>query len=278
MSTNGAIRQTASFVTAPYGARLRIVSEPADGQARGAVLLAPAFAEEMNKCRRMAARMTRLLASQGWYVVQPDLRGCGDSAGEFRDAHWDDWIADLQSELADLPCRAPVWLWCIRAGALLVEPLVSTRPDLNLLLWQPTLAGAQHLQQFLRVHAAGRIVGSASDEPPPLSRLRRGETIELGGYELGPGVAGGLERSRFALPEGFSGRIVWIDVQPEATGEVGPAIAGALAALRERRISVEHGVVAGPPFWQTVEIEECDALLRESLDRVTAPQHAHLPQ
>ena len=265
MNANGAIRQTASFAPAPYGPRFRLVSGPAHGEARGAVLLAPPFAEELNKCRRMTARMARLLAAQGWQVVQPDLRGCGDSAGEFRDADWVDWIADLQAELAALPGHLPVWLWCIRAGALLAGPLAEARPDLNLLLWQPALSGAQHLQQFLRLHAGGRIVGAAAEGPSPLSRLRAGESVELGGYELGAALALGMERATFALPRAFRGRIAWFDVQAHATAAAGPATQAALEALRARALSVDHAVVAGAPFWQTVEIEECEALLQVSL-------------
>lgn len=274
MNANGAIRQTASFAPAPYGPRLRLVAEPAQGEVRGAVLLAPPFAEEMNKCRRMAARMARLLAAQGWQVVRPDLRGCGDSAGEFRDADWADWIADLQAELAALPAGLPVWLWCIRAGALLAEPLAEARPDLNLLLWQPVLNGAQHLQQFLRLHAGGRIVGAAAEGPSPLGRLRAGECVELGGYELGPALARGMERATLALPASFRGRIAWFDVQADATASPGPATQKVLESLRARALSVDHAVVAGPPFWQTVEIEECEALLQVSLAGLGTAQPA----
>ena len=41
-----------------------------------------AWAEEMNKARRMAALQARLLAENGYAVLQIDLHGCGDSSGD----------------------------------------------------------------------------------------------------------------------------------------------------------------------------------------------------
>jgi len=270
MSRRGAIRQSASFVPAPYGSRFRLVSEPVTGPVRGVLLVAAAFAEEMNKCRRMVSRMAQLLAEEGWRVVQPDLQGCGDSAGDFRDATWDAWVADLEAELAEIPDSAEAWLWCIRCGALFAEPLTSTRPDLNLLLWQPVLAGASHLQQFLRLHAGARIVGATGSTPSPLSLLRAGQKVEVGGYELSPALASGMERARFALPDQYRGRIAWFDVQASLEAATGAVPAGVLAALRARQtLSVEHAVLQGPQFWQTTEIEECEELLQSSRDAVS---------
>ena len=63
------------------------------------VLVVPPFAEELNKCRRMLALTTRQLSMQGCDVLWPDLYGTGDSAGEFGDAVWADWVADLGASL-----------------------------------------------------------------------------------------------------------------------------------------------------------------------------------
>jgi exosortase A-associated hydrolase 2 len=269
MSRRSAIRQSASFVPAPYGARFRLVSEPATGPVRGVLLAAPAFAEEMNKCRRMASRMAQMLAETGWRVVQPDLKGCGDSACEFREATWAAWVADLAAELAELPTDVETWLWCVRGGALFAETLTSARPDLNLLLWQPVHTGSSHLQQFLRLHAGARIVGAAETTPSPMKLLRAGQQVEVGGYELNPELASGMDRARFALPDHYRGRIAWFEVVAAAAPTVSATSAEALAALHTRQsVVVDHAVVHGPQFWQTTEIEECDELLHSSLDAV----------
>lgn len=104
------IRQSGAFVSGLGGPRFRLVSEPAQGTVIGTVVFAPAFAEEMNKSRRMTARMARALAADGWRVVQRDLLGCGDSAGDFGDATWAAWLDDVEAELKQSSKDQPVWL------------------------------------------------------------------------------------------------------------------------------------------------------------------------
>ena len=257
------IVQSASFVAADIGTRFRLVSEPADSKPRGTVVFVPPFAEEMNKSRRMVARMARLLAADGWRVVQRDLHGCGDSGGDFGDASWSDWLDDIDSELSRALDDGPVWLWCLRAGALLAPALLAKRSGADLLLWQPVLSGSQHLQGFLRLHTGARVVGRAPrmGERSPLQRLRAHEKVEVGGYLLSPALASGLEQAAFELPTAFAGTVVWLEVSAAHPLEPSPAAAVAIERLRARGIGVESHVLRGPPFWQTQEIEECDALL-----------------
>lgn len=273
MNPTQPVVQSAAFVAGGTGPRFRLVSEPAGGKARGTVVLAHAFAEEMNKSRRMCALLARGLAADGWRVVQRDLAGCGDSAGEFRDASWAEWVEDLEAELSPLDgAAAPTWLWCLRGGALLAPPLLARRPEVNLLLWQPAVSGAQHLQQFLRLHAGARIVGSAkgTGEQTPAQLLRAGHTVEVGGYELSPALAGGLEQAGFDLPAGFAGRVAWFEVSADEHPEPSPAAARAVDRLRERGVNVELQALHGPLFWQTQEIEACEALLQRSRDCMNA--------
>lgn len=262
------VEQSGSLVNSGTGTRLRIVTEPADRSLRGTVVFVHAFAEEMNKSRRMAARMARLLAGDGWRVVQRDLCGCGDSSGEFADATWSAWLADVDDELARCAPGLPVCLWAQRAGALLAAAACGKQPDVDLLLWQPVVSGATHLQQFLRLHAGARIVGSAKadDGPAPMQRLRSGEFVEVGGYALNPALAAGLERAAFDLPAQFRGRVAWFEVAADESTGLMPASARAVQRLSERGIAVSAHVVHGPPFWQTQEIEDCDALLTQTLE------------
>ena len=267
MTVVGPVAQSAGYVPASGGPRFRIVTEPAERAAFGTVLWAHAFGEEMNKSRRMSGRMARLLAARGWRVVQTDLFGCGDSAGEFRDASWNTWIHDLRSELMQAPTGQPVWFWGVRAGALLARSLMEARPDLHLLLWQPVVSGAQHLQQFLRLHSGARIIGNAPGAPEatPAALLKAGQTVELGGYELSPALADGLGRASFDVPSRFHGRVVWLEVSVEPDAEASPIAQRSVERLRGSGLSVDLEVVQGPAFWQTQEIEDCDALLERSM-------------
>ena len=262
-----AVAQTGDFAAARVGSRFRLVSEPSDREPRGTVIFVHAFAEEMNKSRRMAARMARMLAAEGWRVAQRDLRGCGDSSGDFVDASWQDWIEDVDAELSLAVENRPVWLWCLRAGALLVPPVLAKRPHVNLLLWQPVQSGAQHLQQFLRLHAGARIAGSnkAGSEASPSNVLRSGSSVEVGGYQVSPALASGLEQAGFALPEHFEGRVVWFELSADDASELSPSTLRSVERLKANGFEVAPRALRGPPFWQTQEIEECEALLQETL-------------
>ena len=279
MSARERIEQSGSFLRVGAGYRLRVLSSPALGRAaRGSVVFVHGFAEEMNKSRRMVARMARLLATDGWCVVQRDLEGCGDSSGDFGQASWSAWVEDVCDELAQVPTGRPVWLWCMRAGALLAASAIATRPDANLLLWQPVLSGAQHLQQFLRLQVAARIAGSESAPagPSAMETLRSGGAVWAGGYHVNAALAHGLEHASFGVPDGHRGRIVWLEVSQDDAPAMSPAAVRAIAGLRARGLTVEASAVAGPPFWQTQEIEDCEPLLTTTLAAIDDERAAAL--
>jgi exosortase A-associated hydrolase 2 len=260
--------QSASYVQGRAGALFRLVSEPMEGAVRGTVLWAHAFAEEMNKSRRMCARMARSLAGSGMRVVQIDLAGCGDSTGELRDVTWRAWTDDLRAELALADRQQPCWLWAVRAGALFAPELTAQRPDLNLLLWQPALSGAQVLQQFLRLHAGARVVGAPEardDNQSPARLLKEGQTVEVGGYEISPALATGLQRASLDLPDGHTGRVLWLEVSAQQPPAAPPPARELAQRLRERGVSVHQEAIGGPQFWQTQEIEDNELLLERSL-------------
>jgi uncharacterized protein len=267
MTSVPGVAQAAAFVVGTSGSRFRLVSEPTHQALRGTIIFVHGFAEEMNKSRRMATRMARLFAADGWRVVQRDLCGCGDSSGEFADASWAAWIDDVAAELSLAAKKRPVWLWCIRSGALLAPSVLLARSDVNLLLWQPVLSGAQHLQQFLRLQAGARISGSANagSGQSPAKALRAGMSVEVGGYQLSPALAMGMEQATFDLPLRFSGRIVWFELSADEDLTLSAMAARAVERLAASGVIVRPRVLLGPPFWQTQEIEECESLLEETL-------------
>src|SRR5437763_1590993 len=108
------------FLKSGTGQRFCLFHPPA-ASCRGAGLDVHPFAEEMNRSRRMAALQARALSALGYGVLQIDLYGCGDSSGDFGDAHWDLWKQDLAAGAAWLRQRLdqPITLWGLRLGALL---------------------------------------------------------------------------------------------------------------------------------------------------------------
>lgn len=256
---------------------------------RGLVVHAPAFAEEMNKSRRMVALQARALASAGLAVLVPDLSGCGDSEGDFAQATWDSWIDDLAhacgwlrqrvgdavTPLAAGPSscagRLPLTLWGHRAGALLATQVAARLGDVSqLMLWQPTPVGNAVLQQFLRLAAVGDMLGgqAASGTTTLRQRLLAGEAVEIAGYDLNPALASGLEAARLGPVAGVP-RLSWLECSPREGATLSPASSSLLAAWRSAGCLVHAEAVRGPAFWQSTEIEDAPALVQATLNALS---------
>ena len=243
---------------------------PSGRRLKGSVVYLHPFAEEMNKSRRMAALQARALAEAGWMVLQPDMRGCGDSAGEFGAATWQAWVDDaarLSDWLTERSGMRPV-LWGLRAGCLLAAAVAERRADpCDLLFWQPVMAGKQHLQQFLRLRVAGAMLGEGRQAGAGTrglrDRLQAGEAVEVAGYMLGPGLALGLDAATLA-PPAAGGRLRWLEVSAAAAPEIPPGSRQSIAAWQAAGWQVEVKMVAGSAFWQTQEIEVVPELIAES--------------
>lgn len=254
---------------------------PPVGDVRGGVLHLHPFAEEMNKSRRMAAQQARALAQAGFGVLQFDLLGCGDSAGDFGDATWQAWLSDVAWAVRQLRSRAaapaaPLWLWGHRMGALLAAEgarrmVQAGEAPPQLLLWQPSGNGKTVLQQFLRLKAAAEMLeGGAKGVTESLRReLANGRTVEVAGYRLHPELAAGLEASTLTPPPGPA-RAVWLEVAGGDAPELLPASRAAIERWRAAAWQVDAAAVGGPAFWQTSEIEDAPALLARSTQALLA--------
>jgi len=264
------IQREAFFLPAGAGPRFCLYTPSQGEEERGVVLYIHPFAEEMNKSRRMAALQSLALASAGFGVLQIDLYGCGDSSGDFGDASWDSWVADVGHACHWLQERssAPVWLWGLRAGCLLaVNAAVNLKTCPNFLFWQPVLAGKPVLQQFLRLKLAGELIGNEGNKSAEEMRqqLARGEAIEVAGYQLSPALTHGLEAAELQLPPN-TGRVEWIELSSRAEATLAPVSHKRLEEWKKGGLAVRSRVVSGPSFWQTSEIEEAPALIQATLD------------
>jgi exosortase A-associated hydrolase 2 len=257
---------------------------PATGIAKGALLYIHPFAEEMNKSRRMAAQAARALAAKGFAVLQIDLLGCGDSSGDFGDATWQIWVDDVTAALDWLAHRhpgAPLWLWGLRAGALLCVAAASARPALrsNFLFWQPATRGQLVLTQFLRVLVAAALhdgTGKAAMEAARAA-LAAGQYADVAGYSLSPTLAKGLEVARLDPPSPVPTpqpaavqRLIWLELGDNANNPLAPASETVLQAWAAAGFDVQATNLVGPRFWQTVEIEDAPDLIDASVACVCA--------
>jgi exosortase A-associated hydrolase 2 len=258
----------AFFLPAEPGNRFCICHGPADGGAGPGIVYAHPFCEEMNKSRRMAAVQARRLASAGYTVVQIDLFGCGDSSGDFVEARWEIWRRDLRLAVDWLRSRVkgPLSLWGLRLGAALAAD-VARDPELGieqLLMWQPSSNGEQFLTQFLRLRLAAEMLadGAAQSGVRELREaLARGEPLEIAGYDVHPRLAAEIDALRLADLVPSVRRVHCLEVSAAAQPKLSPASERALDAWRARGLDIRATAVSGEPFWSTIEITECAALL-----------------
>lgn len=181
------------FLDSRSGPLLAIYWPPVDCDITQAILHVPAFAEEMNKSRHMVASQAKILAEQGYAVLVFDLFGTGDSVGDFGEATWELWLANIADAVNWLKQQGAqsVNLWGLRLGALLAIDFISRNPGeiRCLAAWQPVLKGDTYVTQFLRLRIAATMMNRAL--PPEktndlIKQLLQGHVLEVAGYRLHP--------------------------------------------------------------------------------------------
>jgi exosortase A-associated hydrolase 2 len=259
--------------TRSAGQRFALYHEPS-GPVRGSVLAVYPFAEEMNKSRRMIGLGARAMAAAGYAVLQIDLLGCGDSTGDLADATWEDWLDDIAESLDWLAQRhaAPLWLWGTRAGCLVAgDAARRSGRGFNFLFWQPQPSGKQVLQQFLRLKMASQMrQGSPKGLIDALQKeLAAARPVEVAGYRLGSGLAKGLAAS-VLLPAPGGRYLCWLEVTAREPAQLLPATGPVVEAWRDAGFEVFTKAVPGPPFWQTLDIEDAPELVTATVRALDA--------
>jgi exosortase A-associated hydrolase 2 len=263
-----AIRIDPFFLDGPRGPLFCLYLMPVRTDPLGSILYIHPFAEEMHKSRRMVALQSRAFALAGYAVLQVDLTGCGDSVGDFGNAHWGAWKDDVRLAHTWLEKQGvnPIALWGLRTGASLAAEMARELDGIScLILWQPIINGELFLNQFLRIKLASEMLsdGQAQSSTKALyAQLKAGEEVEVGGYSLAPEMARTL--------------VTWklgdqIPPCPTQWFEIGAGEGFAPASQRVVDAWTAAGVrlithsVEGEPFWTTQEITECPALLEATL-------------
>ena len=255
------------------------IFHPPGGRARGGVLYVHPFAEEMNKSRRMAALQSRALAAQGYAVLQFDLFGCGDSAGDFGDATWAQWRDDVVAGMQWLRARVSgeITLWGLRLGAALaLDAARGSAPPASFVFWQPVLDGAAMLKQFLRLQIASQMLSegrAASGLQDLRRRLEAGETIEVAGYPLTRGLVAGIEAVALDALAPGAVAVHWFEMVAQAERPLPPAAQRVVDGWTARGAHVDVHCVAGPRFWNTPEIAECPDLVARTSAVWTGVDH-----
>jgi exosortase A-associated hydrolase 2 len=243
-------------------------------QPRLGLVYAPAFAEEMNRTRRMAALQARRLAELGVDVLLLDPFGTGDSAGDFGDARWEIWRDDVRMAIAWLAARTDgqVGLWGVRLGALLAADVAAANPGQIkcLVFWQPVLSGDRYLTQFLRLRVAATMDKRPGRESTKdlRTRLSQGQPLEIAGYELVPALADRIASLQLqsVIHQLESLPISWLEVASEEQATLAPTSQQIVGTLEEQGHPVVAKAVSDEPFWALQEITLAPNLLRATDD------------
>ena len=216
-------RPEAFFVSVghgPLGQRFCLYHVPAQSPPVGVVVYVHPFAEAMEQVPPDGRIAVPSIGRGGVAVLQIDLLGCGDSAGDFADASWAEWRSDVDHAAVRLRERhpvVPVWLVGPRVGALLaVEAAAEMELACNFLLWQPVSSGASALQQFLRLSTAGEML-TGEVRGYELTSFD-GNSIRAkassAGHRISPALALALEAATLNAPRAPR-RVDWFEVSSE---------------------------------------------------------------
>lgn len=161
------------------------------GGMRAAVLLVSPLFDEKRCAHRAVVACARALAAAGAAVLQVDLTGTGNSAGELAQIDLARWQADLRTAAAALRERTslPLNVVAFRAGALLAAG--AGLDAARLVMVQPVTAGKSYLNQArTRRMIQDKMTG---DTPPEI------DPHEIEGEVLSPTLFAELQA--LSLPE-----------------------------------------------------------------------------
>jgi exosortase A-associated hydrolase 2 len=244
-----------------------------------AVIYLPPFAEELNRSRKMASLQARSLAASGIGTLVLDPYGCGDSAGDFRDARWQGWRDDVARAVQWLQQRGyeDITLLGLRLGALLALQAAADRSDdiRRVILWQPVLRGDQFVTQFLRLRLAADLsANSGGGEGTAALRREIADTggIEIAGYELDRELVDAIDSLRLAeLGLACPAPIDWIDVVSAADQGATPAQDAVLKRWQGAGKTVRRQQAVGVPFWSLQETAIAPALVTATTNLMASP-------
>lgn len=235
---------SASFIEGAAG-KILLVCHEADVSSGHAVVVLPAFGEEMNKSRRLVRDTAARLSHLGYLVVVPDLFGCGDSEGSIEDARFDTWVGDLKAVLSWTTSQGVNHLSAltVRAGAMFLDPLLADWTFQRVIGWQP-INGADTLQDLLRMRSLNlRMSGQVSVSPTTMLEdlLSKGARMALSGYTISSELA--------------------VDMMDTTTGFVEERDGFTAIHFGQARTGPGTIIVGGERFWRALEPGPNDELV-----------------
>ena len=156
---------------------------------KGFLIIHP-FAEEKKSSQRTLVEIAEALCKAGFYVFMFDLRGCGDSQGQFKEASISDWLRDIHRALAFFKEESKIddiSIIGLRLGAYLAMLYNSHVECKKLILIEPILHPVDYLRKTLRhklikeLCTEGEIQSRRDDL---IGKLKENISVDFDGHEL----------------------------------------------------------------------------------------------
>jgi hypothetical protein len=154
------------------------------------------FAKEKKSAQRVLVELSRALYQHGYPVLMFDLRGCGDSEGDFGTVRLDEWLADIHTAIGVLKCCTECLrlnMLALRFGAFLAACYDRKYPgDIAESIWiEPVLQPVDYLRKSLRHKLMKELCtdgAASSNRDHLLHHLESQQSIDFDGYEIGTGL------------------------------------------------------------------------------------------
>ena len=232
-----------------------VLHQPVQDANGNAFVFCHPFAEEKLWAHRVFVNFARDLAHRGYIVLRFDYRGYGDSDGNFTNftltSHGEDIERATSFLRQQFSIIGKIGLLGLRLGASLAW-ISAERCGINgpLILWDPILNGEDYVLEFLRSNLTTQlaIYGEVHEDREQLiEKLRRGELVNVEGYDLGRDVYQELAALRLDDHEGsYGGQALVIQIGRNEKPKRQPA--GFV-----ENIGAELLCVAEEPFWREIK-------------------------
>ena len=150
------------------------------------------LAEEKLWAHRVFVGFARHLAAAGHTVLRFDLRGNGDSDGDFSQSSVERGVSDVRCAIDEVRRRTgaqTVSLLGLRFGATLASLVAERSTDIDkLVLWSPIVDGERYLLELLRINVATQAAVYREvrhDRTALVEMMRQGQSVTVDGYQLG---------------------------------------------------------------------------------------------
>ncbi len=186
------MQEYAQFIQVGEGNLFAVTHEPKQAVRRGAFIFCHPFVEEKLWSHRAYVSFARNLSSLGYLVIRFDMRGYGDSSGDFIDISLAESIKDtldvidyVQRTYEDIE---GISLFGLRLGAT-IAALVAEECNCisKLVLWEPVVRGDRYMQEFLRSNLAAQMLdgGEVKNTRDDLvQEMKNGTPVNVEGYPL----------------------------------------------------------------------------------------------